>query len=477
MSNHLFSTLSKYCQSDILPMHMPGHKRSPLCTMPNPYSLDVTEVPGVDDLHHPEEMIRDLMDDLAKWYDAKQTYLLVNGSTGGILSAITACCYPGDAVLVARNCHKSVYNVIKLLGLKPVYVYPRQAEGIMGDLGIAGEIDASEIRCRLQENPDVKCVMITSPTYEGIVSDIAGIAEVVHEKQIPLVVDEAHGAHFNWLPTFPETAVRQGADLVIESLHKTLPAFTQTALLHQAGDRIDEKRLLWALQTYQSSSPSYLLMASIAKCFDYVQKEKHFSADSFAEKLNLFYEKTKDLQKLEILRSGKMDPSKLVISTAKTELTGQQLEEILLKHYRIQLEMSCGNYALGMATICDTKENLVRFAEALCDLDRSLAYAETGGKKTFTYHVKPPKRRMFSYEAERMPKKEVPLSEAAGKIAAEDVYLYPPGVPFAVAGEEFSREMIDVLIDGQRSGYEVRGIEQDNVFVCDEKNEKDLEGM
>lgn len=131
--------------------------------------------------------------------------------------------------------------------------------------------------------------MITSPTYEGIVSDIAGIAEAVHEKNIPLIVDEAHGAHFNWIPTFPETAVRQGADLVIESLHKTLPAFTQTAVLHQTGNRIDEERLLWALQTYQSSSPSYLLMASIAKCFEYVKTEESFSAEHFVKKISMIF--------------------------------------------------------------------------------------------------------------------------------------------------------------------------------------------
>ena len=164
MSNHFFTALSKYCKKDIVPMHMPGHKRNPLCTMPDPYSLDVTEVPGVDDLHHPEEMIRDLMDELTKYYDSKQTYLLVNGSTCGILAAITACCYPGDKILVARNCHKSVYNAIKLLRLRPVYVVPHRLEGTLGELGIAGEIEVSEIRRRLKENPEVKCVMITSPT-------------------------------------------------------------------------------------------------------------------------------------------------------------------------------------------------------------------------------------------------------------------------------------------------------------------------
>ena len=131
--------------------------------------------------------------------------------------------------------------------------------------------------------------------------------------------------------------------------------------------------------------------------------------------------------------------------------------------------MSCGNYALGMATICDTAENFDRFAAALCDLDRSLSYAEKGAERTFTYDIKPPEQRMYSYEAERLPLKEVPLAEAAGRTAAKDVYLYPPGVPFAVAGEIFSQEMVDVLLDGQKSGYEVRGVENNNVFVCNDR--------
>ncbi|MGN1205532.1 MAG: aminotransferase class I/II-fold pyridoxal phosphate-dependent enzyme [Eubacterium sp.] len=466
MPNQFFSTLEEYCKQGILPMHMPGHKRNPVCVMPNPYCLDVTEVPGVDDLHHPEEIIRDLMEDLVDWYDSKRTFLLVNGSTSGILSAITACCHAGDEILVARNCHKSVYNAIKLLGLKPVYIYPQHLEGAMGELGIAGQIEVSEIRRRLHEHPDVKCAMITSPTYEGIISDIAAIAQVLHEKDIPLIVDEAHGAHFNWIPSFPETAVRQGADLVIESLHKTLPALTQTAVLHQKGDRIDEERLLWALQTYQSSSPSYILMASIARCYDYIQNEETFSAECFVKNLDEFYEQISHLQKLEVLRRENMDPSKIVISTARTNLTGQQLEEILLDRYHIQLEMSCGNYALGMATICDTKENLVRFASALCDLDRSLTYAQIGAKRTFTYKVKPPQCRLFSYEVEHLPQEDILLSEAKGHIAAKDIYLYPPGIPFAVAGEVFSGEMIEVLLDGLNSGYEVHGVEDGKVCIC-----------
>ena len=177
MSNHFFTTLSQYCKKDIVPMHMPGHKRNPLCMMPDPYSLDVTEVPGVDDLHHPLEMIRDLMDELTKYYDSKQTYLLVNGRTCGILAAITACCYPGDKILVARNCHKAVYHAMYLRELKPTYIYPQM------DMKwwINGGIFPDKVERCLAENPEIKAVLITSPTYDGVVSDGKAIAEIAHK--------------------------------------------------------------------------------------------------------------------------------------------------------------------------------------------------------------------------------------------------------------------------------------------------------
>ncbi|MDD7349421.1 MAG: aminotransferase class I/II-fold pyridoxal phosphate-dependent enzyme [Clostridiales bacterium] len=467
MKNHFLDALWQYSQSDIYPMHMPGHKRNPACVMDNPYQIDMTEVPGVDDLHHPEGIIKELLEDVAQWYGSKKSYLLVNGSTCGILSGITACCHTGDTILVARNCHKSVYNAIKLLSLKPIYVYPERLKGTMGELGIAGEVTAENVREALREHPEVHCVIVTSPTYEGMVSPIQSIAELCHEKGIPLIVDEAHGAHFNWSKEFPPTAVQQGADIVIESLHKTLPSFTQTAVLHYQGELVDEERLTWALQTYQSSSPSYILMAGMAQCFSAVEKAGKEGFARYVENLQMFREKMRVLKHLELITHPQMELSKIVISTAKTPWNGQQLEDNLLEKFRIQLEMSCGDYAIAMTSFCDERRHFDRLAEALLSLDAKLSIVPKEKKRVFSYDIKPPKRRYYSYEVERMPKVYRRLSEAAGCVSARDVYLYPPGIPFVTAGEEFSEEIVEVLQSGIALGYEVQGVEDGKVAIVD----------
>ena len=229
--------LKELAQSHIYPFHMPGHKRAAL-EFSNPYSIDITEIEGFDNLHHPEGIIREAQEKAARLYGARRTYYLVNGSTCGILAAISAAVPRGERILVARNSHKAVYNAVYLRQLAAEYVYPVDTR-----CGVQGQITPQQVEQKLAAFSDIKAVVITSPTYDGIVSDVAGIAEVVHRFGIPLIVDEAHGAHFGFHPAFPENAVKLGADAVIMSVHKTLPAFTQTALLHLCSDRIDHTRI------------------------------------------------------------------------------------------------------------------------------------------------------------------------------------------------------------------------------------------
>ena len=212
---NLYERLMWTAKENRYPMHMPGHKRAGLFTMANPYAFDVTEIDGTDNLHQPEGEILWEMEQMKQKYGTKDSYLLVNGSTCGILAAISACCHPGDTIVIARNCHRSVYHAVELLSLKPVYVYPE----VDKETGICLGISSEEVKHVIVDTKPA-CVVLTSPTYEGVVSNIRAIAEIVHEKNSLLVVDEAHGAHFAWSDKFPETAMEQGADLVIESLHK-----------------------------------------------------------------------------------------------------------------------------------------------------------------------------------------------------------------------------------------------------------------
>lgn len=479
MEPSLYETLTDYRRQDLVPMHMPGHKRNPAFVMENPYGIDVTEVTGMDDLHHPEGMIRRLMDRVTREYHSEQSYLLVNGSTGGILSAIAACCRHGDRIVLARNCHKSVYHAIRLLELRPVYIYPQETGGDMKCLGIPGIVSEQTVEQALQTYDDVRCVILTSPTYEGIVSPIREIAAVTGRYGVPFIVDEAHGAHFNWHKSFPDTALEEGADLVVESLHKTLPSLTQTGVLHARFDRVSKERLEWSLQTFQSSSPSYVLMAGIDRCFAYIEREGEAAFEAYVHNLRQFEEEMKCLNGLYLFDSPHKERSKIVIATDRTELSGRQLAERLLRQYRIETEMNGGDYCIAMTSVCDEPENFRRLGAALREIDAGLSVGGTDGAAgregvrsgslyagpDFRYIWQEQKRGMYSYEAAFCRCERIRLEEAEDRMTAADIIPYPPGIPLLVRGELFSGEMIRMIRAGIDMGYVIYGVEDDSVNV------------
>ena len=467
----LYDTLTAYSQEDIVPMHMPGHKRNPAFSMKNPYQTDVTEVEGMDDLHRPHGVIRDLMNRVTAMYGSEQSYLLVNGSTGGILAAIAACCRHGDRILMARNCHTSVYHAVRLLELRPVYLYPGR-EGGSWRLGIAGMITVEDAERALTKYADIRCVILTSPTYEGVVSPIAEIAEAVHHYGIPLIVDEAHGAHFHWHSSFPRTALTEGADLVVESLHKTLPALTQTGVLHARFERVSKELLEFALRTFQSSSPSYLLMAGIDRCFAYIEKEGADAFEKYVRHLEAFCRQMSERKHLYLFESPQKEPSKLVIATDRTPFSGRELADCLREKCRIETEMSCGDYCIAMTSVCDTAQHFERLEMALRQIDDGVdGLAESkrnrhGARDSFSlYQWEAPERRMYSYEAAYGAQRRIRLDEAEGCVAAEDIYLYPPGIPVLVQGEIFSGEIIRRIRACRKAGDAVRGVEDGCVKV------------
>ncbi len=272
--NSLYEKLKKYEASDFYGFHMPGHKRNTeLMGQGLPYGIDITEIDGFDDLHHADGILLELEQRIAKLYGADRSRILINGSTAGIMSAILGCVDRGGKLLVARNCHKSVYHAMELGGLEPVYLYPE----FDTTWEINGVIEPGQIKAALEADSEIQAVMLVSPTYDGVVSDIRTIAEIVHSYQIPLIVDEAHGAHFGFHSYFPENSNRCGADVVIHSLHKTLPAPTQTAVLHINGTIAKEEQIWHYLNMLQTSSPSYILMAGIDRCVGLLEREKEIS--------------------------------------------------------------------------------------------------------------------------------------------------------------------------------------------------------
>lgn len=456
--------LRELAQSNRYPFHMPGHKR--MLDGTNPYAIDITEIEDFDNLHHAEGIIKDAEDAAAKMYGAKKAYYLVNGSTCGILAAISASVKRGGKILVARNCHKSVYHAIFLRQLSPEYVYPENTH-----YGIQGQISVTAIEKKLAECPDIQAVVLTSPTYDGLVSDVKSIAEVVHRRNIPLIVDEAHGAHFGFHEAFPENAVAY-ADAVIMSVHKTLPAFTQTAVLCLCSDRIDEKEVEKYLGIYETSSPSYVLMAGIERSLRMVSDGGSELFAAYAEKLSGFRASVRDLKHLEVPDAGDFsgeeayafDPGKILIVT-KNGMSGQQLQEILLRDYALQMEMASGNYVVAMTSFMDTIEGFRRLSHALHAID---ARMEDMGKVAFSPKdiYRHPEKQMEPYQAEEATHGRVRLEESAGQISADYIYLYPPGIPMIVPGEIIAEKMIQIVRQCQEAGLDVEGLpESDTINI------------
>lgn len=451
--------LLEYSKSNIYPFHMPGHKRRPMESF-NPYSIDITEIEGFDNLHHPEGILKEAQEAAAELYGSGESYYLVNGSTCGLLAAISAAVPRGERILVARNCHKAVYNAIYLRQLSAEYLYPSETR-----YGLQGQITPEEVKDRLGECHGIKAVVITSPTYDGIVSDVAEIAEVVHRYGIPLIVDEAHGAHFGFHDAFPENAVRLGADAVIMSVHKTLPAFTQTALLHLCSERIKKAAVERFLGIYETSSPSYILMAGIEKSLSIVKEQGVELFDRYEEMLRSFRESVQDLKHLWIPGTSDFsreeafafDIGKLPIMS-RGRISGQELQERLLREYGLEMEMASGNYVLAMTSLMDRQEGFDRLSAALHEMDKELSSASSEKIITPREIYRKPEKAMEIYEAEETEHEVLPLKQAVGRVSAVTVLLYPPGIPVLVPGERIDRAMADNLCQCRKLGLDVQGL-------------------
>lgn len=337
----LLDKLTDYAGTDHYPFHMPGHKRREelgITSFPNPFSVDITEIDGFDNLHHAEGMLKDSMERAAAVYGADRTYYMVNGSTGGILSAVCGLTRPGGKIIMARNSHKAAYHAVLLNQLDPVYIYP----DYVSDFGFQGGISPEEIEAAFAaaggpdcNRKDIQAVFVTSPTYEGMVSDIGAIAQIAHRHGVPLIVDEAHGAHFSFGKDFPRSALDCGADVVIQSLHKTLPSLTQTALLHIKSKIIEPSEIEGYLPVFQTSSPSYVFLASIENCIRYMEQEGRERMHRFAASLERFMESAGTLKHLRLADDsvcGKFhikdrDASKIVVNTSDVRLRGRRRQK------------------------------------------------------------------------------------------------------------------------------------------------------
>lgn len=484
MEQPILNGLIQYNTEGSYPWHMPGHKRRLYTIFPdmvdNPFSIDVTEVGELDELHDPTGIILKAEVRAAEVYGSDKSYYLVNGSTCGIMAAISAVCDHGDTIIISRNSHKSVYNAIRLLGLKVVYLMPEWN----AKLCMFGGISPDMVKKAIKEHPHAKAVLVVSPTYEGVVSDIEKIAKIVHKEKLPLIVDEAHGAHFEFMSNVEETisstnyknvpkpAIRLGADIVVESLHKTLPAMTQCAILHMKKGYISEKRLNEFVSLYQSSSPSYVFMATMEACIEKMDFERDGKFIVFKQMVMEYRKKFSEFEHIHLVSgedfkkysNSDYDCSRLVFSVKdcgiETEegivpVTGNMLSEILEKEYGQMMEMAGGNYVIAISTIADSKEAFEALYLALETIDKQLMYFQYEAD-TILYENSPEKR-MEIYDAKSRSEIRVPLEDAVGRVSSDFIYIYPPGIPIVTPGEIMSKDVIRGIRRSLEFGRNVKG--------------------
>lgn len=457
---------------------MPGHKRNAegiefLEKLGAKY--DITEIEGFDDLHNPHGVLMDAMRKAALLWQSDNCFFLVNGSTCGVLAAVAACAKVSGSgkLIMARNCHKSVYNAAELNGLTPIYIVPPAVNGF----GFCGSISPKDIEIAVADNPGAP-VILTSPTYEGVLSNIAEIAVICHMYGSPLIVDQAHGAHLNLSPYFSGGAVSAGADIVVQSLHKTLTGLTQTGLLHLSGGLISTEDIALELAIFETSSPSYLLMSSIDGTRELIEERGAELFKAWNSRLAHFDSLISPLQNLKIPGHSDLfdcqkkddfagyskrgiesrpiygyDRSKILISCEGTDTTGISVMGELRNRFSIECEMAACGYSVAMTGLLDCEKDIIRLGQALCALD--METYRTAPRLPFTAAKIPLRRCSFS-EARRSETKLMSVKDVRGRISAEYIWAYPPGIPLVVPGEELSEETVRSLIIQREAGVSLQ---------------------
>ncbi|KOF09112.1 lysine decarboxylase [Planococcus glaciei] len=452
----LIDALTAFQQQQPISFHVPGHKNGELSALPPemrsvmPY--DLTEVTGLDDLHYPEEAIQEAQQLLAEAYGADQSFFLVNGSTVGNLAMVYAACQEGDTVIVQRNAHKSIFHALELAKARPVYVAPEWDEESLTASGVA----FADITAAVMAYPEAAAVILTYPNYYGMAT--AGLKETIAFCQslgMAVLVDEAHGAHFQIGDPFPASALAYGADVVVQSAHKTLPAMTMGSFLHIQGDLVNREKIKKYLRMLQSSSPSYLIMASLDDARAFVQTYSQPDIRYFKDKRKQFIRGLKSIPRLEVFESD--DPLKLMLRVEG--YNGFQLKEQLEKA-GIHAEMADPYQVLLIMPLLK-QIHAYPFAEVRKRVKEAIRELEQYPGDALA--VKMPIQQAISVPAisyaqmDTETREWIPYTASVGRISAGMVVPYPPGIPLIVPGEKWTLEKLEGLADYLATGAQIQG--------------------
>ena len=506
--------------------HMPGHKgRSTLYGIygfgdfvKNVVGNDITEIPGADALQQPRERIKDIMEGYAGLYGAKHTELLVNGSSAGLMASILGSVPRGGKLLMGRNSHKSVYGALRLGGIDPVYIMPE----IDSETGLQLGLDPDKIETALIEDPGIKAVLVTSPNYYGVLSDIERIASIVHLHGRILIVDQAHGAHlkfFDYLRSedgLPHRAAENcGADIVVDSTHKTLLSFTGSAILNICTERPDVSRISELLRMLQTTSPSYLLMGSLDINQQILRMDGYNLIKNWDADIKYFYEEAAQIAGLGLIDRIDLDETKVSITMSAHGLSGPELAEELEKR-NIWVELTHGDYVMLMTGLGNERGDYEDVLSALRDLsahhggriqdvepESTTSKTESAAQNAAQKQAKNEAQAMAKNEAQAMAKneaqvanknasqavdkiaelrtpssdsalierleqrkipdtyEEIPLYSAEGRVLYESIIPYPPGTPIACPGEVLSKSVILYVRDQLVAQHVVLGVDEE----------------
>lgn len=468
----LVEQLQQCAHRSYAPFHTPGHKRGRGVGAEfrsflgdGVFCADLPELPELDNLFNPEGVIQQAQALAAEAFGADHTYFLANGSTAGLLAAILATCRPGDKVILPRNVHRSVISGLILAGAIPVFVLPDYD----ADLDLAHGVAPSTIAQALAAHPDSKAVLLVSPTYYGTCSDVETIAQLVHQSGLPLIVDEAHGAHFAFHPALPISALQAEADVVVQSTHKTLAALTQASMLHLQGNRVSPDRIAQALQLVQSTSPNYLLLASLDAARMQMATQGEALLDRALHLANNARSRIAQIPGLQILGSDRaatpgffaLDATRLTVIVAGLGIDGFTADEMLHQDLGITCELPAMHHLTFIITHGNTPEDIDRLVDALETLaqrHRNTAQSDTTRSlPTFPIASLQTQATYSPRDAFFAPRQTCAITDAIDRLSAELVCPYPPGIPVLMPGELITQAAIDYLKHIQAIGGFITG--------------------
>jgi arginine decarboxylase len=472
-----FDVLLDYVDSGVIPFHTPGHMQGRGMDRAlrdflgdNVLAIDLTQIRGLDDLLQPSEAIEEAQNLAAEAYGAAHSFFLINGSTSGNQIMMMSAVNPLEKIALPRNSHKSAMGGLIMSGAVPVWMAPEVDDALHMDHTVTPET----VRRTLDANPDVKAVYIVSPTYYGVAADLEGIAAVVHARNLPFLVDEAWGPHFHFHPALPIDAMEAGADICVNSTHKMLGSLSQTAMLHMQGERVRLDRLQAVVKLFLSTSPNLVLVASL----DVARKQMATEGRALLSRtIELANDTRRRLNAIDGIycfgneQEGRpgvfdLDPTKITITVKELGYTGYEAEEILRRRYNVQLELADLFNCLALFTIGTTQEAADRLVYGVKELsreDRPIDVFSPSGVlerrlQTGTYNLpKIPPIRMNPRDAFLAQTEFTPFKESAGRICAEVITPYPPGIPVVSPGEEITQEIIDYLNLEKKAGVRMQG--------------------